>query len=95
MYIKNRRNSSKFMAIARVKLSALNMYTKILTNRLKNKIRVASIHPGWIKTTIIESNLKNGRLTPKESAENIFEFLTNKFESGTFWNSENGTELLW
>ena len=79
----------------RMSKSALNMYTKILTNRLKDKIKVASIHPGWVKTTIIESNLKKGRLTPEQSAKNIFEFLTNEFESGTFWNSENGTELLW
>lgn len=79
----------------RMSKSALNMYTKILTNRLKDKIRVASIHPGWVKTTIIESNLKNGRLTTKQSADNIFEFLTNEFDSGTFWNSENETELLW
>ena len=79
----------------RMSKSALNMYTKILKNRLKDKIKVASIHPGWVKTTIIESNLKNGRLTPEQSADNIFEFLTNEFESGTFWNSENGTELLW
>jgi NAD(P)-dependent dehydrogenase (short-subunit alcohol dehydrogenase family) len=79
----------------RMSKSALNMYTKILTNRLKDKIKVASIHPGWVKTTIIESNLKNGRLKPEQSADNIFEFLTNEFDSGTFWNSENGTELLW
>mgnify|MGYP000085195192 CR=1 FL=1 len=79
----------------RMSKSALNMYTKILKNRLRDKIKVASIHPGWVKTTIIESNLKNGRLTPEQSAGNIFEFLTNGFESGTFWNSENGTELLW
>jgi len=79
----------------RMSKSALNMYTKILTNRLKDKIKVASIHPGWVKTTIIESNLLNGRLTPEQSAENILEFLTNDFDSGTFWNSENGTELLW
>ena len=79
----------------RMSKSALNMYTKILANRLKDKIKVASIHPGWVKTTIIESNLKNGRLTPEQSANNIFEFLTNEFDSGTFWNSESGTELLW
>ena len=79
----------------RMSKSALNMYTKILKNRLKDKIKVASIHTGWVKTTIIESNLKNGRLTPEQSADNIFEFLTNEFDSGTFWNSEDGTELLW
>ena len=79
----------------RMSKSALNMYTKILTNRLRNKIKVASIHPGWVKTTIIESNIKYGRLTPKESADNIFSFINKTFESGTFWNSENETELLW
>jgi len=79
----------------RMSKSALNMYTKILTNRLKNKIRVASIHPGWVRTTIIESNIKNGRLTPEQSAENIFTFIKRDFESGLFWDSENGTELLW
>jgi NAD(P)-dependent dehydrogenase (short-subunit alcohol dehydrogenase family) len=75
--------------------SALNMYTKILTNRLKGKIRVASIHPGWVKTTIVESNLRDGRLTPEQSARNIFEFLIAPFDSGIFWNSENGKELPW
>ena len=79
----------------RMSKSALNMYTKILTNRLKDKIKVAAIHPGWVKTTIIESNLINGKLTPEQSADNLFEFLTNEFDSGVFWNSENGTELLW
>lgn len=79
----------------RMSKSALNMYTKILKNRLKDKIKVASIHPGWVKTTIIESNLVNGRLTPEKSADNIFDFLTNEFESGTFWDSENETKLLW
>ncbi len=38
----------------RMSKSALNMYTKILSNRYKNSIKVASIHPGWVKTTIAE-----------------------------------------
>ncbi|MBC3759408.1 SDR family NAD(P)-dependent oxidoreductase [Hyunsoonleella sp. SJ7] len=79
----------------RMSKSALNMYTKILTNRLKDKIRVAVIHPGWVKTSIVETNLKNGRLTPEQSAENIFKFIKSNFTSGTFWNSENESELLW
>ena len=79
----------------RMSKSALNMYTKILSNRLKGKIRVASIHPGWVKTTIIESNMKNGRLTPKESADNIYNFIKSNFNNGTYWNSENESELLW
>ena len=79
----------------RMSKSALNMYTKILSNRLKGKIKVASIHPGWVKTTIIESNMKNGRLTPKESADNIYNFIKSNFSNGTYWNSENESELLW
>lgn len=79
----------------RMSKSTLNMYTKILKNRLKGKIKVAAIHPGWVKTTIIDSNIKNGRLTPAESAENIFSFIDNNFESGIFWDSENGTQLSW
>lgn len=79
----------------RMSKSALNMYTKVLRNRLIDKIRVAAIHPGWVKTTIIESNLENGRLTPEESADAIFDFLTSEFESGTFWNAEDGNDLSW
>jgi len=79
----------------RMSKSALNMYTKILTNRLKNKIKVASIHPGWVKTKISENSATNGRLTSEQSAKNIFIFLKKDFKSGTFWDSENGTELLW
>ena len=79
----------------RMSKSALNMYTKILSNRLKGKIKVASIHPGWVKTTIVESNMKNGRLTPEESANNIYNFIKSNFNNGTYWNSENESELLW
>lgn len=79
----------------RMSKSALNMYTKILTNRLKGKIKVASVHPGWVKTTIRESNIINGTLTPEESAENIFRFINSDFESGMFWNAEKGGKILW
>lgn len=79
----------------RMSKSALNMYTKILSNRLEDKIKVASVHPGWVKTTIKESNLINGTLTPKESAENIYQFIQSDFESGTFWNAESESEILW
>lgn len=79
----------------RMSKSALNMYTKILTNRLKGKVKVASIHPGWVKTTIRESNLINGTLTPEESSESIFSFIESDFESGMFWNAEKGAKILW
>lgn len=79
----------------RMSKSALNMYTKILTNRLKDKVKVASVHPGWVKTSIRESNLVNGTLTPEESAEKIYDFISGDFESGTFWNAESESEILW
>ena len=79
----------------RMSKSALNMYTKILTNRLNEKVRVASIHPGWVKTTIADDNVINGRLTPEQSSENIYEFISKDFKNGIFWDSESGKELLW
>ena len=79
----------------RMSKSALNMYTKILSNRLKDVIKVASIHPGWVKTTIVEDNMKHAPLTPKQSAENIFKCITRDFENGTFWDSENNVQLSW
>lgn len=78
----------------RMSKAALNMYTKILTNRLKGKHSVASIHPGWVRTTIAKSNV-NGRLSPEESAQRIYEFVVKEFRSGIFWNVETQTECKW
>lgn len=75
--------------------SALNMFTKILANRLKNKIKVASIHPGWVKTTIAKDNIVNGRITTEESAERIFNFVNTNFTSGAFWDVEAQVNLPW
>lgn len=75
--------------------SALNMYTKILANRLKNKIQLASIHPGWVKTTIAKDNVVNGRITPEQSADSIYNFITKGFETGIFWDAETNKELPW
>ncbi|MEP5340657.1 MAG: SDR family NAD(P)-dependent oxidoreductase [Algibacter sp.] len=79
----------------RMSKSALNMYTKILTNRLENNIRVASLHPGWVKTTIAKDNIINGRLTTDESADRIFDFINKDFENGAFWDIEDQVNLPW
>ncbi len=79
----------------RMSKSALNMYTKILSNRLKERVKVVSVHPGWVKTTITEDNIVNGRLTPEQSAKNIFDYLQTDIKSGTYWDAEAGKELLW
>ena len=85
----------KFDSIAyRMSKSALNMYTKILSNRYKEQFNIASIHPGWVKTTIAKSNI-NARLTPKESANRIIEFILKDFESGVYWDIERNVRLEW
>ena len=78
----------------RMSKAALNMYTKILTNRLRGKQSVASIHPGWVRTTIAKSNV-NGRLSAEKSAQRIYEFVVKEFRSGIFWNVETQTECSW
>lgn len=79
----------------RMSKSALNMYTKILTNRLSDSHKVASIHPGWVRTNISKSTSINGRLSPDDSAERIFKFVTTEFESGIFWDVEANEKLDW
>ena len=78
----------------RMSKSALNMYTKILANRLKDRIRVASIHPGWVVTTIAKSNV-HARLKPEESAEKIIDYIENKLSHGDFWDAERAEHLKW
>lgn len=78
----------------RMSKSALNMYTKILSNRLIDTHRVASVHPGWVRTTISKSNI-NGRLSPKESATKIFDFIVSNFKAGIFWHVESQSEIGW
>jgi NAD(P)-dependent dehydrogenase (short-subunit alcohol dehydrogenase family) len=78
----------------RMSKAALNMYTKILSNRLEGKQLVASVHPGWVRTNISKSNI-NGRLSPEESAQKIFQFITSDFKTGTFWNVDTEAECKW
>lgn len=79
----------------RMSKSALNMYTKLLSNRLAGEISVAAIDPGWVKTEIRMSNLKNAPLTPQESASNIYEFISSDFQTGIYWDSKNKTTHNW
>ena len=74
--------------------SALNMYSKLLANRMGRGIRVANIHPGWVQTTINDSNV-HAPLTPKDSAERIFSFMVSDFENGVYWDAEAGVKLPW
>lgn len=71
----------------RISKAALNMYTKILANRLAGQLTVAAIHPGWVRTTIAPSNI-HGRLSADESAKGIYNFVVSGFGTGTFWDVE-------
>lgn len=82
-------------AAYRMSKSALNMYTKILSNRLKGNARVAAIHPGWVQTTISPGSMANAPLTPQQSAENMYRFFSQDFETGTFWDSATDSKLPW
>lgn len=37
----------------------------------------------------------NGRLSPEESAQKIFQFITSDFKTGIFWNVETEAECTW
>ncbi len=79
----------------RMSKAALNMYTKILTNRLEGTQKVAAIHPGWVRTTISESSSKYAPLSTEESAKGIIEFVMGDFKTGTFWNVEAQEMIGW
>jgi NAD(P)-dependent dehydrogenase (short-subunit alcohol dehydrogenase family) len=85
---------SKFDSPAyRMSKSAVNMYTKILSERLLDKnITVNSIHPGWVKTKLSTSGAP---LTPEFSANGIFNLLERDLPTETFWNSETQEEMAW
>lgn len=63
--------------------AALNMYTRILADRLKSKdICVSSLNPGWVRTDM------GGQSAPRkgaEAAEEIFALVTKNLDSGNFW----------
>lgn len=63
--------------------AALNMYTKTLSFKLKEKnISVNSIHPGWVKT---DMGGDEASLSPEEASEIIFKRIETLNETGKFW----------
>lgn len=81
-------------AAYRMSKTALNMYSKILTNRYANQHSIATIHPGWVRTTISNDNV-HAPLSPEESAASIYKFIQTDFRSGIYWNAPEKTEIEW
>lgn len=78
----------------RMSKTALNMYAKILSNRLAGKQKVATIHPGWVRTTLTPGNA-HAPLSTEESAAAIFKFIESDFETGVYWNAPEQAEIAW
>nr|WP_309756772.1 SDR family NAD(P)-dependent oxidoreductase [Flavobacterium sp.] len=77
----------------RMSKSALNMYTKTLSARLKDRnIAVNSIHPGWVNTKL---STAGAPLSTEFSANGIFKLIETEMGTGNFWNAELQEKMLW
>lgn len=74
----------------KISKAALNMYTRTLAFRLKDKVIVSAVNPGWVKTSM---GGQEADLEPEIVADNIFNFAVSKPESGNFWF--NGDKMPW
>jgi NAD(P)-dependent dehydrogenase (short-subunit alcohol dehydrogenase family) len=78
----------------RMSKTALNMYSKIIANRLNENLKIATIHPGWVRTELTKDNI-NAPLSKEESAAAIFEFIETDFATGIYWNAPERKEIEW
>lgn len=73
----------------RISKAGLNMYTRHLAFRLKDRgVIVSSIAPGFVKTDMgysIATEDKFPSRTPEQAADDIFSLVTTVTESGQFW----------
>ena len=75
----------------KISKTAVNMYTKTLAARLKDKnIIVYSVHTGWVKT---DMGGPDADMEPQEAAEHIFKLAVSDVETGNFWFK--GEKLPW
>ncbi len=66
----------------RISKAGLNMFTKLLDDRLAGRITVSSVHPGFVKT---DMGGDEGEIEPEQAAEEIFKLTQTNIESGQFW----------
>lgn len=70
--------------------AALHMYGRQLASRLKDRVTVSVLDPGWVKT---DMGGPNAEREPSEAAEELYRLATAKVPTGRFW--KNGKERPW
>ena len=74
----------------RMSKAALNMYTRSLAYRLKDKnIVVSSLHPGWVDTEMgrsVSTEDSHPNREPSDAAEDVYHLITTNKETGFFWH---------
>lgn len=78
----------------RMSKAALNMYSKILQHRLQPGQKIATLHPGWVRTALTSNNAA-APLIPDESAAGIFDFIESNFANGVYWNVHTKQSMEW
>ncbi len=72
----------------RMSKGAVNIYTKMLAQRLMEKqITVTAVHPGWVRTKL---GGEQAPLLPEASAAGILDIITAQKNSGEFRNVATG-----
>lgn len=80
----------------RMSKAALNMYTRSLAYRLKERgIFVSSLHPGWVNTEMGRAVSTEGSAPnrePSDAADDIYRHAIANTETGFFWHLGNKRE---
>lgn len=77
-------NFDEFQPHYKMSKAALNMYTKLLSERLrKEKITVSSFDPGWVQTDM--GSMEASR-TPNDVANDMLDLIEKDIETGKFWH---------
>jgi NAD(P)-dependent dehydrogenase (short-subunit alcohol dehydrogenase family) len=76
-------NDSAHVPHYKMSKSCLNMYTKLLAERLP-QLTIASFDPGWVKT---DMGTSQGPTLPAAAAKELYDLVHTKKESGYFWHA--------
>lgn len=66
----------------KISKAATNMFTRVLSLQLQDKITVSSVHPGAVFTNLAPADAD---MQPEEAAKYIYELAISKPKTGQFW----------